>query len=339
MRTKLYLLSPKIITALALLGLFLILSGCEAQLDLDGVNQEMGKSLRRTDQFQDLTTNGTVITAVGSAGLILTSPKVSGPEEPLQWTRTELEGQPNFIDIDSCPDNSMVALAVERQIWISTNNGQHWTKSDLPTQEDMISLTCTPNGDYWVVGSFSTLLHSADKGASWNEHSLGEDAILTQIQFFDAQNGFLIGEFGLIAKTEDGGQNWQSANTIPGEFYPVGSYFADPQRGWVAGLDGVILHTSDGGDTWERQETPTNFPLYGFHAKDDRLFAFGDHNTVLELNDQHWVPLDTPHSPAYVRDGGIIADDLLLVAGGRGTLFTVNIKQAQLPIGSHTNAK
>ncbi|MBE9535264.1 MAG: hypothetical protein IMF03_09690, partial [Proteobacteria bacterium] len=117
---KRYSSSPKSITTLALLGLFLILSGCEARLNLDGVEEESHKSVRRTDQFQDLTTNGTVIIAVGSAGLILTSPKVSGPEEPLQWTRTELEGQPNFIDIDSCPDGSMVALAVERQIWIST---------------------------------------------------------------------------------------------------------------------------------------------------------------------------------------------------------------------------
>lgn len=332
-------LSLKVKAVVSMLALPWLLLGCEAQLDLDGIDQERGKSVRRTDQFQDLTTNGTVITVVGSSGLIVTSPKMSDPEEPLLWTRTELDGQPNFIDIDSCPDNSMVALAVERQIWISTNNGQNWIKSDLPTQEDMLSLTCTPNGDYWVVGSFSTLLHSTDKGTSWNEQSLGDDAILTQIQFFDAQNGLLIGEFGLIAKTEDGGQNWQSANTIPNEFYPMGSYFADPQRGWVAGLDGVILHTRDGGDSWEMQETPTNFPLYGFHAKDDRLFAFGDHNTVLELKDQQWTALDTPHSPAYVRDGGVIADARLLVAGGRGTLFTVNIKQAQSSIGSHTNAK
>jgi photosystem II stability/assembly factor-like uncharacterized protein len=124
----------------------------------------------------------------------------------------------------------------------------------------------------------------------------------------------------------DGGQNWQSANNIPDEFYPEGGYFADSQNGWVAGLDGIILHTTDGGDTWERQATPSAAALYGFHANGGRLFAFGDHSTVLELNGKRWVALDTPPSPAYARDGGVIADDLLLVAGGRGTLFTVNIK-------------
>ncbi len=318
----------KIITALAVLGLSLILNGCEAQLHLDGVEAELHKSVRRTDQFLALATNGTVVTAVGSAGLILSSPLGASSEDALQWTRTELAGQPNFIDIDSCPDNSLVALAVERQIWISTNDGQDWTKSDLPTQEDMLSIACTPGGDYWVVGSFSTMLHSSDKGASWEESSLGDDAILTRVQFFDAQNGLIAGEFGLIAKSEDGGQNWQSSNNIPDEFYPSGSYFADPQHGWVVGLDGAILYTGDGGDSWEKQDTPTNFPLYGLHAKGGRLFVFGDHGTVLELDGQHWVAVDTPALPAYLSDGEILFDDLLLVTGGRGTLFTVDIKQS-----------
>lgn len=303
-----------------------LVCGCEAQLDLDGVNQERGKSVRRTDQLLALTTNGTVVTAVGSAGLILTSPRESNPESSRQWTRTELTGQPNFIDIDSCPDHSMIALAVEHQIWISTNDGQSWIKSDLPTQEDMLSLTCTPGGDYWVVGSFSTMLHSSDQGESWDESSLGADAMLTQVQFFDARQGVISGEFGLTAKTDDGGQDWQSANNMPDDFYPEGSYFADPQRGWVAGLNGAILYTGDGGDSWERQATPTNFPIYGFYAKAGQLFAFGDHGTVLELDTRHWVALDTPKLPVYVRDGVAVTDDLLMVTGGSGALFTVSIK-------------
>ncbi|WP_051361381.1 YCF48-related protein [Desulfuromonas sp. TF] len=321
----------KIKTVLLLLAFPLLLMGCEAKLDLDGVHQERTKSVRRTDNFQAVATNEAVVTVVGDTGVIITSPKPNGIKEPLQWTRTGLMGKPNLIDIDSCPDNSLIALSVEQQVWISIDNGQDWTKSDLPTREDMLSLTCAPNGDYWVVGSFTTLLHSTNQGKSWKENSLDQDAMLTKIKFLDAQNGFVLGEFGLTAKTEDGGQSWQRFGMLPADFYPQDSYFADLQHGWAAGLYGTILHTTDGGATWRRQETPTDFPLYGFHAEGGRLFVFGEHGTVLELSDQRWVALDTSHLHAngYLRDGEVLADDLLLVAGGRGTIITTNTKQEQ----------
>jgi photosystem II stability/assembly factor-like uncharacterized protein len=303
-------------------------------LDLEGVKQELEKSVRRTDQLLALTENGSVVTAVGSGGLIITSPIKS-----LEWTRNELAAGPNFVDIDSCPDHSMIALAMERQVWIGSDNGQHWVKSDLPTQEDILSLTCAPNGDYWVVGSFSTLLHSTDGGQSWGENSLGEDAMLTDIQFLNAQNALVTGEFGLIFETEDGGENWRPAGTIPDDFYPMGSFFSDRNNGWVAGLGGAILHTADGGQTWMRQETATELPLYGFYAKGGALFAFGDHGTVLELDDQRWDPVAIRNLSGYIRDGVAVSDDQLLVAGDRGNLFTLDIEQSQLMGGRWADAR
>jgi len=332
--------TPQRIKAILLLLSFaLILSGCEAKLDLEGVEQSLSKSVRRTDQLQAVTDNGTVVTAVGSDGLILTHPKATDFGVSQQWVRIELTGQPNFIDITSCPDNSMVALAVERQIWISTNNGQNWVKSDLPTQEEMLSVACTPKGDYWIVGSFSTLLHSTNQGESWTEISFDEDALLTKVQFIDAQHGFVAGEFGLLAKTEDGGQSWQHSNSIPGEFFPQDGYFADLQRGWVSGLGGKILHTTDGGETWKDQETPFSYPLYCFHAKDDRLFVFGDNGVALELDGQRWRALDHPPVSSYFRDGTLLTDNRLLAAGGIGTLFTIDTESKQSLNGGQTDAR
>lgn len=313
------LLFKKVVAALSLLALPWVLMGCEARLNLEGVEKELQKSVRRTDQLQALTSNETVVAAVGSDGLILTSPVAK-----LRWTRTELAEKPNFVDIASCPDHSMIALSMERQIWISKDDGQNWINSDLPTQEDVLSLTCAPDGNYWVVGSYSTILRSLDGGQSWDENSLDEDAMLTEIQFLDAHHALVTGEFGLIFKTEDGGESWRSAGTIPDEFYPIGSFFADQDKGWVAGLNGSILHTVDGGASWQHQQTGTEFPLYGFYANEAQLYAFGDHSTVLELDGQRWVALDTPKFPGYVRAGVSTADDLLLVAGGRGNLFTLD---------------
>lgn len=322
-----------------MLAFQLIMSGCEAKLELDGIDQSLSKSVRRTDHLLSVTDNETVVTAVGYAGLILTRPKSRESETLQQWIRTEITGEPNFLDIDSCPDNSMVALAVEKQVWISTDDGQSWTKSDLPTQEEMLSLTCTPAGDYWIVGSFSTLMHSTNQGKSWTELSFDEDAILTHVQFLDAQHGFITGEFGLLAKTEDGGQSWQSSHNIPDEFYPQDGYFADLQTGWVAGLGGIILHTTDGGETWQNQETPFTNPLYGFHAKGDRLFAFGDNGVALELEGQHWVALDTPPTSNYLREGKLLNNNSLLAVGGRGTLITIGVEPKQSLNGGYADAR
>lgn len=300
----------------------LVLSGCEAPLNLDGVEQERGKSVRRTDQLQAVAISQGVVTVVGSDGLILTS-----AQNELNWQRQVLEERPNFVDIDTCPDNTLIALSMEQQVWSSRDQGQSWKKSDIPTQESLISLTCGPDNSYWATGSFSTLVSSSDQGQSWQEATLNEDATITQLQFLDADNLIVTGEFGLVARSEDGGQNWTIQDPIPNDFFPQGSHFKDSMTGWVAGLGGTIMHTTDGGVTWTAQVTPTESPLYGFYANNSRLFSFGDHGTVLELNGSGWERLKTPEIPVYLRDGKQISDSQLIVAGGWGALFIVDIEQ------------
>lgn len=300
----------------------LALTGCEAPLNLEGVEQEMSKSVRRTDQMQAVAISKGVVTVVGSDGLILTS-----AQNELNWQRQVLEERPNFVDIDTCPDDSLIALSMEHQVWTSSDQGQSWGKSDIPTPESLISLTCGPDNSYWATGSFSTLMSSYDQGQSWQETTLNEDAAITELQFLNANNLIVTGEFGLVARSEDGGQNWTIQDPIPNEFFPQGSHFKDAMTGWVAGLGGTILNTTDGGVSWTAQSTPTESPLYGFYANATRLFAFGDHGTVLELNGSGWERLKTPAIPVYLRDGKQISDSQLVVAGGWGALFTVDIEQ------------
>lgn len=307
---------------LAALTMPLLLAGCEAPLNLNGVENELTKSVRRTDQLMAVTVAGDKVVIAGSDGLILSSDRAQ-----LNWQRQELEQRPNFVAIDTCPDNSMIALSMEHQVWISSDQGVSWDMSELPTYESLISLTCGPDNSYWASGSFSTFMSSHDQGTSWQELSLNEDATITSVQFLDNNRMIATGEFGLVARSEDAGQNWAVQEPIPNEFFPQGSYFKNSDTGWVAGLGGTILHTSDGGLSWNPQQTPTESPLYGFYANDTRLFAFGDHGTVLELKGQQWARLDSPKIPVYLRDGMQISADKLLVAGGWGSLFTIDIKQ------------
>ena len=48
-------------------------TGCEAPLNLEGVDRELAKQIRRTDQFQAIASNGNALVAVGADGLVMVS--------------------------------------------------------------------------------------------------------------------------------------------------------------------------------------------------------------------------------------------------------------------------
>ncbi|MFC6673928.1 WD40/YVTN/BNR-like repeat-containing protein [Marinobacterium aestuariivivens] len=299
-----------------LLGLALTLTGCEAPLNLDGIERQRQEAVRRTDQLQALTANDRVRVAVGNDGLVLTS-----PVDALQWQRHRIDAGPGLIDVDVCPDQSLLALAAERQLWRSRDHGQSWQAIDLPTAENVLAATCAPDGSYWVVGSFSTLLSSADQGRNWQQSSLDEDAMLTGIQFVDRNTAFVSGEFGILARSDDGGRDWSLQPPVPGDFYPQAAYFRDDREGWVVGLDGRILHSGDGGSSWSAQSTPVKAPLYGIAAAGADLYAVGENGTVLKARAGRWERQDAPVIPGYLRAALALGDGRLLVAGGGGTLL------------------
>lgn len=297
------------------------LTGCEAPLNLEGVQQELSKQVRRTDQFQGIAVNDNAIVVVGADGLVLTS-----TVDSLSWKRQQIEGAPALVDIAECPDQSFVALSMDKKVWFSSDDGQSWSASALSTYEDVLDLTCAPDNSVWVVGSFSTVISSSDKGQNWTENTLNEDAMLTGIQFLNASTAVVTGEFGLVSRSDDAGQTWNAPEYIPNEFYTQNAYFPSVDQGWVAGLSGQILHTADGGLSWTRQQTPTESPLYGFYQADDRLFAYGDHATVLEFTGSDWKRIPNPQMPVYIRDALQLKSGELLLAGGFGSLYTLDIE-------------
>lgn len=293
------------------------MAGCEAPLDLTGVEQEQGKSIRRTDQFQALAANDRVQVAVGNDGLVLT--RTIGREA---WQRQILPGAPGLIDVEACADQRLIALSFDKQLWRSDDDGAHWQVFAIPTQENLLDLTCAPDGRYWAVGSFSTLLQSSDQGQSWNEDSLNEDAMLTAIQFIDADLAYASGEFGLVARSLDGGATWEVLPPMLDEFYPQATLFTDADSGWSVGLDGTVLHTVDGGESWQLSPTPVAAPLYGLFESADGLYALGENATLLKHEARQWTPLPVPARPVYLRAALATAEGLL-VAGGNGTLLSL----------------
>jgi photosystem II stability/assembly factor-like uncharacterized protein len=298
----------------------LLLTGCEAPLDLEAVRKASELSSKRTDFYQAMARNQEVIVVSGNDGVLLTS-----KDNGTNWKRQALDSTASFLALDVCPDNSFIALTFNNQIWHGDAQGRNWKPHTLPSKEQMMTAACAPDGGWWAAGSFTTIQYSTNKGESWDETSLSEDAIINNLQFLNEDQAIATGEYGMVLRSDDGGLNWDYAGYLPDEFYAHTSYFRSMDEGWVGGLNGFIYHTTDGGQSWEQMPTETNAPVFGFIPGNPGLFAVADNATVLELQGSAWKKISESDQPLYLRTGLLLADQKLLVAGGRGLLFKLEI--------------
>ena len=172
----------------AWLAVSLVVMGCEAPLNLSGVDQERERLLHRYDQFQGAADNGSVLVVVGAGGTVLTS-----TNKGRGWERQQLDGSPSLIGVAACPDGTFGALDPLHGLWVSTDGAASWLPQKIESPEVPLALTCDPQNRFWVVGGFSTIWMSADHGENWQEHSLGEDAQLTSVQFVAPDTGSSLG--------------------------------------------------------------------------------------------------------------------------------------------------
>jgi len=312
------------------------LYACEAPLVLDRVQLESNKSLHRTDVFQAATENGHAIVVAGAFGTVLVS-----DNQGKQWQRIQLPGKPNLISVDTCQDQTFVALAIEGEIWLSKDNGQNWAPKKIDSEEIPQDVTCTADNIIWVVGSFGTIMQSNNKGQSWQSHSLDDDLILTSIAFHDKTNATITGEFGTVLTTQDAGKSWQRKAVIQEEFIPLATYFTDRQHGWVVGLGGVIYYTRDGAVTWVKESNAIKAPLYAVTVIDDTAYAVGDSGVFIQRSLKpdgsvaDWKPVTFGHgSRVYLRVLQSAGKDEILIGGGGGFLDTVSIDQGITKAGN-----
>ena len=299
----------------------LTLAGCEAPLDLSGVEAQLAKPVQRFDLFQAAARSQDKVVVVGAMGVVVHS--ADGGDS---WQRTVLPGKPFLVGVAACPDGSFHAVEKTDGFWTLQPGGE-WTRPDLPEMTEAQAMTCDTNNTPWVTGGFSTILHSADAGASWETWSLDEDLFLTTIQFVDELHGFATGEFGTVLISSDSGMSWSRASDLPDSFYPQGAYFTSSMTGWVVGLDGIIWKTETGGETWELMPSGVNMPLYGVAGLGGSLVAVGDNTTILHnhVGVAAWQPLEAADkSLTYLRAVAGLGNGEFVVAGG-GSLFTVTI--------------
>ena len=299
----------------------LLLSGCEAQLNLAGVEQQRAQSRMRFDMFQAMARGEDQLIAVSSTGAVLASTTAG-----LSWERTDLPDNPTLIDIAACPDGRFAALDTRRKLWLLED--ARWTERPIDTPESVLSITCDPANRIWVTAGFSTLLNTSDNGETWNMQSMDEDLQFTSIQFIDADWAVATGEFGTVTITEDGGETWNPAEYIPNEFYPMAVVFTDRQKGFVAGLNGITWVTRDGASTWTRYDTPSPTPLYGITARDGQVVAVGEGGAVYSWDGDGWRTIPgVPTMLAYLRAVEILDENTVLVGGGFGAIMRLSTSQ------------
>lgn len=297
----------------------LLIIGCEAPLDLEQVEAEGARDLRRYDMFQAAAHNNEQVAVVSSVGAVLLS-----QDSGSSWQRVELPGRPSLIDVTACASGDFFALDSERRVWHKPPGSEQWSFSSLDTMESTLSIYCAPNGRVWVSASFGTLFWSEVSLAQWNEFSLNEDLQFTAVRFVDESNGFALGEFGTVLVTTDSGDTWQAREPIPNEFYPMAVDFIDARTGWVGGLDGVIWHTTDAAETWQRQGSVTAAPIYNIHADQHGVYAVGGSAKLVEFAAGQWQAFEgAPEVLAYIRGLDTLDNGSLLVAGGGGTLAII----------------
>ena len=301
-------------------GLFL--AACEAPLNLEQVNAEGEKTLRRYDMLQAAAHSGEQVVVVSSVGAVIVS-----ADSGTSWQRFELPGRPSLIDVTACDTGDFYALDSQRRVWHKAPGSTDWISSPVDTPEATLSIYCAPNGRIWVTASFSSLYWSDSALQQWHEFSLSEDLQFTAVRFVDEMNGYAVGEFGTVLATADGGDNWEPRDPIPNEFYPMAVDFIDVNTGWVGGLDGIIWYTTDAGVTWQRQGSVTSSPIYNIHADELGVYAVGGSAKLVEFHQGQWRSFEgAPEVLAYIRGLDTLDNGSLLVAGGGGTLAVIPLQ-------------
>ena len=305
----------------ALLGVAASLAGCTKAPDLKALEAAGAHPVLRTDSFQSAASNGRVLVAGTTAGVLVTS-----SDGGQHWVRHRLDGAASVIALTACPDGHFVGLDFYKRLWQSDADGGRWASQPLDKAVNPLAVSCDSAGRLWVVGSNTTLMSSSDRGATWASRHLGGDAIYTTVQFTDERHGVILGEFGNVLTTEDAGATWVKQPKIPDDFYPYAALFTDAQHGVASGLAGVMLRTEDGGRTWVRQTNALGAALYTLFRQGDTLYGVGGPQVAV-LRGDSWQRHELgPESPAVLTPlvaGAALDSGALLLAGAGGALHVI----------------
>jgi photosystem II stability/assembly factor-like uncharacterized protein len=118
-----------------------------------------------TPRIRAMDLNGSAWYAATNEGLFVS------PDQGHKWYGTMVEGESDFIAVNSFSDDALSLLTPNRA-FLSHDQGKTWNEINYPKYvTGLYSLTVVPNGSLWL-GTREGALHSTDGGKTW-EHILG----------------------------------------------------------------------------------------------------------------------------------------------------------------------
>jgi hypothetical protein len=162
-------------------------------------------------------------------------------------------------------------------------NDSVWVQLATPTQRDLLAVFGLPSGAVWAVGAAGvTLRHD---GAAWAEIPSGPDggvaSELRAVWGSADDDVWAVGTAGTALHWD--GLVWNPA--LEDAAYALNAVWGRARDDvWAAGSGGTLLHYD--GASWQPELSGTTQPLHALWGTPERLWAVGEHGTIL-VKDLH----------------------------------------------------
>jgi hypothetical protein len=160
-------------------------------------------------------------------------------------------------------------------------NGRTWVPLATPTERDLLAVFGLPSGNVWAVGAAGvTLRHD---GSAWVEipsgPSGGVAAELRAVWGSADDDVWAVGTGGTTLHWD--GVVWSSVGEDAA--FSLNALWGRARDDvWAAGSGGTLLHYD--GSSWQPQFSGTTQALHGLWGTASRLWAVGEHGTLLVKN-------------------------------------------------------
>lgn len=157
-------------------------------------------------------------------------------------------------------------------------NGRLWTPLETPTEHDLLAVFGVPSGSAWAVGAAGAILRH--DGVQWAAIPSGPDggvsADLRGVWGQAEDDLWAVGTGGTTLHWD--GRLWtREGEAAPFSLNAVWGRAADDV--WAAGSGGTLLHFD--GNVWRPELSGTSQSLNALWGDAGRLWAVGEHGTIL----------------------------------------------------------
>ncbi|MDC3401669.1 hypothetical protein OA101_01240 [Alphaproteobacteria bacterium] len=284
------------------------------------------------DAFYGLCYAGNNWTAVGQAGLVVTS-----RDAGKAWKILPSFTDKALLDV-SCNDEVSLAVGQEGIIYRQTQNAFEPVVS--PTNARLMAVSeVLADGFVVAVGGFGTILISQDAGQNWrivsvDWQSILNDAIephLYDVSVSSSGQITIVGEFELVLTSDDFGRSWRTRNLGEASLFSVTIH--DDGKGYAVGQDGRILKTLNGSESWEALENPSDGILLNiWSSADGKVLVSGIRNLLTSNNGgASWTKVQSGdfmsgwYQGLWVGDAANEWGRSALLAGHQGNLIRLKL--------------